>query len=201
MVADPQISDIIPGESEPGTATNFSVQNWLLFRKRSLDLLNLRIQLEKLEGNKGDTLGSLQSLSELLTVALQARGNPVDVRVSSERINETLDTLGACDEGGSYGNISKEHMDKLMRYCLLEKDYKEFKNEYLEWEARYDMTEASLIDWNTEEGIKAPLKTNPFLARFLNRKSLELKKKKQVQTDSQVTCEVPAHPRIHDGEV
>ena len=141
-------------------------------------------------------MGSLQSLSELLTVALQAQGNPVDVGVSSERISEALNTLGACDEGGSYGKISKEHMDKLMRYCLLEEDYKEFKNEYSKLEARHDMTEASLIDCNTEEGIKAPLKTNPFLARFLNRKSLELKNKKQVQTDSQVTGEVPAHPVI-----
>ena len=92
-------------------------------------------------------------------------------------------------------------MDKLMRYCLLEEDYKEFKNEYSKLEARHDMTEASLIDWKTEEGTKAPLKTNPFLAIFLNKKSLELKNKRQVQTDSQVACEVPAHPRFRDGDI
>ena len=90
-----------------------------------------------------------------------------------------------------------------MMYCLLEEDYEEFKDEYSKLEARYDTTEASLMgeDCDIEEGIKAPLKTNSFLVRFLNRKSLEMKNKKQVQTDSQVTGEVPTAPRDQDGDI
>ena len=88
-----------------------------------------------------------------------------------------------------------------MRYCLLEEDYEEFKDEYSKLEARYDTTEASWMgeDCDIEEGIKAPLKTNSFLVRFLNRKNLDMNNKKQIQTDFQVT--VPTAPCDQDGDI
>ena len=73
-----------------------------------------------------------------------------------------------------------------MMYCLLEEDYEEFKDEYSKLEARYDTTEASLMgeDCDMEEGIKAPLvMINSFLVKFLNKKSLEMKNRKQFQNN------------------
>ena len=165
--------------TEDGTPTNFSVQNWLLVRIRRLECVNLKTQMEKLEVDYGDPLGDLHALSELLTMALQAQGNPVNIRVSYERTTKALNVLSACNEGGGHGRVSKEHMDKLMRYCLLEGDYQEFKDDYLNGAARRDMTNAAMGDWDPEEGFGPPLKTIPLLASFLYRKTLELRSKIQ----------------------
>ena len=88
----PQISDNIPNEDGAVTVTQFSVQEWLLYRKQRLNLLNLKTQLSRMEENKNDSMGSLQVLRDLFTDVVKETRRPADVEESSLRINNVVNS-------------------------------------------------------------------------------------------------------------
>ena len=94
-----------------------------------MNLLNLKNQLSRMEESKNDSMGSLQSLTGLFTDVLKEERRPADVKESSVRINKVLNILGLCHGKGTYGKISEEHIEKILAYCLLKRDYSEFEIE------------------------------------------------------------------------
>ena len=52
---------------------------------------------------------------------------PTNVEESSSRITEILNIIRMCRAKNIYNKISEEHIEKILVYCLLKRDYHEFE--------------------------------------------------------------------------
>ena len=123
-------------------------------------------------------------MTDLFTDVFNDTKRPASVEQSSSRITDVMNIIRLCHAKGIHTKISEEHIEKILVYCLLRRDYLEFEIEWSKMKTDIGNTEAAIfgedddseddVDFEktiTEEVMKGSLeKKRSFMVKFLNRK-------------------------------
>ena len=122
-----------------------------------------------------------------------SNGRPTNIEESSSRITEVLNIIRMTKTKNIYSKVAEEHIEKILIYCLIRRDYNEFMIEWAKTKTDH-MMDSSLLDESdedegldfektiTEQVMQGSLeKKRNFMVKFLERKSTELGNRKASQ--------------------
>ena len=104
---------------------------------------------------RNNYMSSLQVMTDLFTYIFNETKRPANVEQSSSRITDVMNIIRLCRGKGIYSKISEEHIEKILVYCLLQRDYLEFEIEWSKLKTDFGTTEASILgeDDDSEEDV------------------------------------------------
>ena len=149
--------------------------------------------LKEFESYIRATYLSSTSLMTDLFEDIFSTGRPTNIEESSSRITEVLNIIRLTKTKEIYSKVAEEHIEKILVYCLIRRDYNEFMIEWAKTKTDH-MLENSLLDESdedegldfektiTEQVMQGSLeKKRNFMVKFLERKSTELGNRKASQ--------------------
>ena len=79
-----------------------------------------------------------------------SNGRPANIEESSSRIIEVLNIIRMTKTKNIYSKVAEEHIEKILIYCLIRRDYNEFMIKWAKTKT-HQMLESSLLDESDED--------------------------------------------------
>ena len=82
-----------------------------------------------------------------------SNGRPTNIEESSSRITEVLNIIRMTKTKEIYSKVAEEHIEKILVYCLIRRDYNEFMIEWAKTKTDHMMENSLLDDSDEDEGL------------------------------------------------
>ena len=98
---------------------------------------------------RANNLSSASLMTDLFEDVF-SNGRPANIEESSSRITEVLNIIRMTKTKNIYSKVAEEHIEKILIYCLIRRDYNEFMIEWAKTKTDH-MLENSLLDESEED--------------------------------------------------